>query len=113
MTDVYFKGPTDYSTTEFKMPEKKIEKKAKDIARANGWMVRKWSSPGTNGVADDIFIKDGRVVVIEGKRVFNKGEYCVPTGLQYDELKLWRQHGGEAYWTNSVRGYKQILGIAT
>lgn len=108
MIDEFFKGPTDFDATEAKLPEKKIEKRAKDVARANGWMVRKWSSPGTNGVADDIFIKDGRVVVIEGKRVGN-----TPTGLQYDELKEWRKHGGEAYWTNSVRGYKEILGIMT
>jgi len=102
--DEFFIGPTDYTPEERKLSEAKIEKAAKAWAKRNSWHCRKWSSPGQVGVPDDIFIKEGRVVVIEAKRIGN-----TPTGLQHDELKLWRQHGGEAYWCNTVRGYKEIL----
>ena len=104
----YFRGPTDYTSNEQKLSEKKVEKKSCNVARANGWFTRKYSAPGRSGVQDRIFVKDGAVVFIEYKRVGNK-----PTGLQCDDALDLRSHGGKVYWTDTVRGTKQILGIYT
>ncbi len=104
----YFHGPTDYMNNERKLSEEKIESKSCYVARANGWFTRKYSSPGQKGVQDRIFCKDGCVIFIEYKRIGN-----VPTGLQCDDAADLRLHGGTVYWTNTVRGTKQILGIYT
>jgi len=53
---------------------------------------------------DDIFVKKSRVVFIEYKRIGN-----VPTDLQCDEAEQLLAHGAEVYWTDTVRGTKQIL----
>ena len=100
----YFAGPTDYTPSERKLPEKKVEKKSKDWAKRNGWHSRKWSSPGHTSVPDQIFWKEGRVVFIEYKRIGNE-----PTDLQCDEAEFILKHGGEVYWTDTLRGTKQIL----
>lgn len=100
----FFEGPTDYTRKELKLAEKKIEKDSKKWARAHGWHCRKFKAPSNNGVMDDIFVKKGRVVAIEFKRIEKE-----PTDLQDDEMLLWREAGGEAYWTNTARGVKQIL----
>lgn len=102
----FFRGPSDYTSAERKLSENKVEKKSCDIARGHGWFTRKYSSPGQKGVQDRLFVKDGRVVFIEYKRVGN-----VPTDLQCDDAEGLRKHGGEVYWTNTVRGTKEILRI--
>jgi len=104
----YFRGPTDYLSKERKESETKVEKKSCDVARANGWFTRKYKSPAQKGVQDRLFVKDGCVIFIEYKRIGNE-----PTGLQCDDASDLRQHGGKVYWTNTVRGTKQILGIYT
>ena len=104
----YFQGPTDYTTNESKLSEKKVESKSCDVARANGWFTRKYKSPSQNGVQDRIFVKDGYVVFVEYKRVGKE-----PTGLQCDDAAQLRLHNGKVFWTNTVRGTKQILGIYT
>lgn len=108
----YFAGPIDYTSKERKASEKKVEKDAKKWARDHGWLARKWSSPGNNGVPDDIFVKRhptvrnrARVVFIEFKRVGNE-----PTGLQCDEARQLLKQGAEVYWCNTVRGVKEALG---
>jgi hypothetical protein len=102
----YFKGPTlPLFDNESKLSEKKIENKGKQWARDHGWHVRKWSAPGNSGVPDDIFVKGGRVVFIEFKRVGK-----VPTGLQCDEAEQLHMAGAEVWWTDTVRGVKEILG---
>ncbi len=104
----YFKGQTDYTTDETKLPEKKVESKACDVAKANGWFRRKISSPSDKGIMDRVFVKDGRTVWIEYKRVGKE-----PTGLQCDVALQLLDHGAEVWWTNTVRGTKEILGIFT
>ncbi len=103
-SDKFFRGPTDYTSNESKLSEKKVEKKSCDVARANGWFTRKYKSPAQNGVQDRIFLKDGAVVFIEYKRVGNE-----PTDLQCDEAEQLLNHGAEVYWTDTERGTKQIL----
>ncbi len=107
-SEEYFCGPTDYTSKEQKLLESKIEKKSCDVARADGWFTRKYSAPGRRGVQDRIFVKNGVIVFVEYKRIGN-----VPTGFQCDDALELRLHGGKVYWTNTVRGTKQILGIYT
>lgn len=49
------------------MRESAIEKQVCDLARADGWLVFKWSSPNHRGVPDRIFIRAGRVLFVEFK----------------------------------------------
>ncbi len=100
----YFKGPVDYTPTERKMSEKNVEKTAIRWARGHGWFSRKYSSPSRKGVQDRIFVKDGRVVFIEYKKVGNE-----PTDLQCDDALDLMDHGGEVWWTNTPIGTKWIL----
>lgn len=88
--------------------EKKLEKRCCDVARANGWYTRKFSSPSNRGVPDRIFVKDGNVVFIEFKAPGNE-----PTKLQDHELDLLKEHGANATWTDNVHDFKQILAIMT
>ena len=88
--------------------EKKLEKRCTDVAKANGWLSRKFSSPANRGVPDRIFIKDGDVVFIEFKAPGNE-----PTKLQDHEIGLIKKHSGNATWTNNVHDFKQILRIPT
>ncbi len=92
----------------FKMTEKKLEKRCSDIAKANGWYTRKWSSPSSRGVPDRIFIKEGHVVFIEFKAPGNE-----PTKLQLHEMKLIDAHDGFVYWCDNVDKFKEFLGIST
>ncbi len=100
----YFRGPTDYTREERKLSESKIEKKAVQWARDHGWFSRKYKAPGRIGVQDRIFVKGGRVIFIEYKRIGKE-----PTGLQCDDAEALKKHGGEVWWVNTVRGTQLIL----
>jgi hypothetical protein len=54
------------------MRESFIEGKVCDYAKANGWVVYKFSSPSCRGVPDRIFLKDGSVFFIEFKATGGK-----------------------------------------
>ena len=88
--------------------EKKLERRCSDIAKANGWYTRKFSSPASRGIPDRIFIKEGNVVFIEFKAPGN-----TPTKLQLHELKEINDHGGNAVWADNVDMFKQFLDINT
>jgi hypothetical protein len=88
--------------------EKKIEKRCCDVARANGWYTRKFSSPSNRGVPDRIFIKDGDVWFVEFKAPGN-----TPTKLQEHEMDLLQKAGAQVCWTDNVDEFKQFLGIHT
>jgi hypothetical protein len=88
--------------------EKKLEKRCSDVARANGWWTRKFSSPSNRGVPDRIFLKEGVVWFVEFKAPGND-----PTKLQQHEIDLIHQHGGKVFWTDNVDDFKRILGIPT
>ena len=49
------------------MRESQIEKAVAYHARGQGWLCYKWTSPGTRGVPDRIFIKDGQFKLVEFK----------------------------------------------
>lgn len=88
--------------------EKKIEKRCCDVAKANGWWTRKFSSPANRGVPDRIFIKDGDVWFVEFKAPGNE-----PTKLQWHEIHKLQDAGAQVCWTDNVDEFKQILGIPT
>jgi hypothetical protein len=88
--------------------EKKLEKRACDVARANGWWTRKFSSPANRGVPDRIFLKDGVVWFVEFKAPGN-----VPTKLQDHEIDQIRVHGGNVMWLDNIDEFKMLLGIYT
>lgn len=88
--------------------EKKLEKRCCDVARANGWWTRKFSSPSNRGVPDRIFLKEGRVLFIEFKAPGNE-----PTKLQAQEILEILDHGGKAFWTSSIDDFKFLLRIHT
>ena len=104
-TGDYFCGPSNYTASEDKLSERKVEKKSVKWARDHGWFSRKYSSPGQMGVQDRIFVKDCRVVFIEYKRVGNE-----PTDLQCDDAHQLYNAGGEVFWTNTIAGTQWILG---
>lgn len=88
--------------------EKKLERRCCDVAKANGWWTRKFSSPSNRGVPDRIFLKDGKVIFLEFKAPGGQ-----PTKLQQHELEQIRDHGGQAGWTDNIEFFKEILGIPT
>lgn len=88
--------------------EKKLEKRCCDIAKANGFWTRKFSSPSNRGVPDRIFLKDGEVFFIEFKAPGN-----TPTKLQEHEIDQITSHGGFAQWCDSVEDFKAALRILT
>ena len=102
----YFIGPVNRTPAERKLAEKSVEKKSCDTARAHGWLPRKYKSPSNRAAPDRLFIKGKRVVFIEYKRPGN-----TPTPQQRLEAAKMLDHGAEVYWTDTVRGTKQALGI--
>lgn len=88
--------------------EKKIEKRCCDVARANGWYTRKFSSPSNRGVPDRIFIKDGDVWFVEFKAPGN-----TPTKLQLHEMRELKDHGANVFWLDNIDDFKKLLRIMT
>jgi hypothetical protein len=88
--------------------EKKLEKRCTDVAKANGWWSRKFSSPSNRGVPDRIYIKEGMVWFIEFKAPGN-----VPTRLQAHEMKLIADHGANVFCIDDVDDFKKLLRIMT
>ena len=88
--------------------EKKLEKRCCDVAKANGWYTRKFSSPSNRGVPDRIFIKEGKVWFIEFKAPGN-----TPTELQKHEINLLKDHGAYAVWCDEIAVFKMLLEIHT
>jgi hypothetical protein len=84
--------------------EAELERRVRDWCKDNGWKRKKMSSPGSKGTLDDYFINGGRHVWIEMKHGSN-----TPTELQWTEINDIRDHGGEAYWCNSLEQVIWIL----
>jgi hypothetical protein len=88
--------------------EKKLEKRATDVAKANGWYTRKFSSPSNRGVPDRIFIKECIVWFIEFKAPGN-----TPTKLQEYEMQQIAEHGGRVIYLDNIDDFKKLLRINT
>jgi len=73
----------------YKLREGKIEKAVKEYAKQQGWVIRKFKSPGQRSVPDDICMKDGFMFFIEFKAPGKE-----PTEAQKKEHCTIREHGG-------------------
>ena len=84
------------------MRESRIEKKVGDYAKANGWLVFKFT--GRKGVPDRIFIKDGKIFFVEFKA---PGK--LPTELQKRIHDKIREQGGTVFVIDNIEeGYKIV-----
>jgi hypothetical protein len=92
------------------MLESDVRNKARDWAKANGWLVYPFASPSNRSVPDRIYIKDSRVVFIEFKQPSQPGR---PGGRltkgQERKIKELRDAGAEVHVTDSVEDAKMIL----
>lgn len=88
--------------------EKDVEKRCKAWARAHGWWVRKFTSPGNRSVPDDLFAKKfpgtSRKLAIEFKKLGGKS-----TKLQEDEQKAMREAGWEVYEIDSYEKFVALF----
>lgn len=73
--------------------ESHIEKAVCVWAKADGWLVFKFSSPSLRGVPDRMFIKDGLIVFIEFKAPHKK-----PTPLQTATMAKMERYGAKVAW---------------
>lgn len=89
--------------------EKEIEKRVCDYAKAKGWLVYKFSSPGHSFVPDRIFINpNGVVVFIEFKR---KGQK--PTPMQAREIERLQSQHVRALVVDDVDKGKHLVDFIT
>lgn len=84
--------------------ESKVEKDIRIYAKAKGWWVAKFVSPGTVGVPDRIMIKDGVVVFFEVKR---PGEEARTN--QVLRMEEMRRHGALVYEVDNFDAFKKII----
>ena len=87
------------------MKEKFIQSKCRKWAKDNGWWACKFTSPGTSGVPDFIFIKDRRVIFIEFKAPGAK-----PTPLQIHTMTQMGEHGANVAVCDDFERFKELLG---
>lgn len=86
------------------MRESVIEKAIKSFAAKRGWYVRKWAAPGRRGVPDDLFFKNGVLLIVEFKATGEK-----PTGLQRREHALLRKQGFEVHVIYSIADGERLI----
>lgn len=84
--------------------ESEVEKEIRQYAKATGWWVAKFVSPGTRGVPDRVFIKNGIVFWLEVKR---PGE--TPSAQQYLRMKEMKKYGAIVAWVDSFAKAKEWL----
>lgn len=72
--------------------EAKIEKASCERAKAHGWKVYKFISPGNNGMPDRLFLRKGKAIFIEFKKKKKR-----PRVLQDTVHKELRDSGFEVY----------------
>lgn len=85
-------------------PESDIEADIRKLALALGWLCWKFVSPGLRGVPDRIFMRAGRLVFLEVKKV---GEE--PSRQQEKRAAEIRAAGFECYWVDNVEDARAIL----
>ena len=86
------------------MRESHIEKKSKEHARRQGWIARKWTSPGHSGVPDDLFFRAGVLLIVEFKAPGKK-----PTPLQLREHARLEAEGFPVHVIDDIDEFKRLL----
>lgn len=94
-----------WNTPQQALLESDIENPCKRWAKARGWFVRKYKSPGNRSAPDDIFVKDGRVIFVEFKAPGKSS-----TELQTKEQNEMESHGCEVYRdVDNIDVFKKII----
>lgn len=84
--------------------EKDIESDIVDFAEVRGWWTTKYVSPARRGVPDRIFIRQGRVVFIEVKKL------DAIARLQQESMhRRMRAHGAEVHVIDNIEDARRIL----
>lgn len=83
-----------------------IENWSKQRAIQLGWWVRKFTSPATRAVPDDIFAKGGRVFFVEFKA---PGQ--IPTPAQVAEHREMQRNGLTVYVVSATEDFEKIMAV--
>ena len=83
--------------------EAKLQTKCRKWAKENGWWCAKFTSPGTAGVPDFIFIKNRIVVFIEFKAPGGK-----PTPLQKLVMTTMGEHGANVAVVDNFEKFVEL-----
>lgn len=84
--------------------ESEVEAQIRDYAKATGWLVYKFVSPGKRAVPDRVFVYRGVVVFAEIKRPKEE-----PTRQQRVRINELRKEGANVFWWSSFRAAKRRL----
>lgn len=99
------KGPATWSDQEqFYELEADVEDAVVTWARRRDWYVRKFKHPGRRSAPDRLFIRNGRVLFIEFKRLGN-----VPSEAQWIEIHDLEDAGADVIWLDSIDDAKACL----
>ena len=84
--------------------EKDIESEIVDFAEVRGWWTTKYVSPARRGVPDRIFIRQGRTIFIEAKKLGEEAR------LQQERVhREMRAHGALVYVIDNIEDARRIL----
>ena len=86
------------------MRESLIEKKVSDYATEQGWLVYKFSSPGSRAVPNKIYMKAGKVFFIEFKSPGKK-----PTKLQLKTHERIKAQGISVFVIDDIEEGKALV----
>lgn len=86
-----------YNERKIEMRESGIESKVCEYATIKGWLCRKYTSPGSRGVPDRLFFKDGQTVMVEFKSEEGK-----LSAAQKFQIKIHREHGMQVEVISSI-----------
>lgn len=90
-----------------RQPEGLIKDACRKLAIANDLLFWNIEGKGVNGVMDTLCSKVcGGVILIEFKRPGKE-----PEQTQWKRIYEARQQGIDAWWTDSVEGYKALVGL--
>ena len=84
--------------------ERDLESAVVRFARGRLWYTRKYRTAGRRAAPDRIFIRGGKVLFIEFKRLGN-----VPTKQQRDEIGLLLAVGADVVWVDSYEDACAVL----
>lgn len=86
------------------MKESTLEKKSVAIAKSHGWLSYKFTSPQNSGVPDRLFIRNGKTIFVEFKRL---GE--TPRPLQAKVISDMRSHGAVVHVIDNLGDAKNAF----
>jgi hypothetical protein len=84
--------------------EKDLESDITDFAEVRGWWSTKYVAPARRGVPDRIFIRRGRTVFIEVKKLDEEAK------IQQERVhREMRAHGAEVHVVDNIEDARRIL----